>query len=117
MKTKKLADFQICISVTLRLSQLAIEHSLVVMTAGSQSRKSQIESYGYPISDFHFIKFEFRISGGIKFWDLSWGFRYKCFVLYKKSHPGLLFSQVYGNSCSNYSRCLEKGENIVEGTG
>ena len=35
MKTKKLADFQICISVTLRLSQLAIEHSLVVMTAGS----------------------------------------------------------------------------------
>ena len=31
---------------TLRLSPLVIEHSVVVMTASSQSRQSQIKSYG-----------------------------------------------------------------------
>ena len=31
---------------TLRLSLLVVEHNVVVMTAGSQSRQSQIESYG-----------------------------------------------------------------------
>ena len=32
----------------LKLSPLAVEHSVVVMTTGSQSRLSQIESYGFP---------------------------------------------------------------------
>ena len=31
---------------TIRLSPLAVEHSVVVMIVGSQSRRSQIESYG-----------------------------------------------------------------------
>ena len=31
---------------TSRLSPLVVEHSVVVMTAGSQSRQSQTESYG-----------------------------------------------------------------------
>ena len=61
---------------TLKLSPLAVEHSVVVTTAGSQSRRSQIESYGYPILDSRFIKFVFRISGGIKFGDLHWGLRH-----------------------------------------
>ena len=30
----------------IRLSTLAVEYSIVIMTAGSQSRRSQIESYG-----------------------------------------------------------------------
>ena len=49
---------------TLRLSPLAV-------TAASQSKQSQIESCGYPIFDFRFIKFLFIISGGIKFSDPS----------------------------------------------
>ena len=40
------------------------------MKAGSQSRHSQIESYGLPVFDSGFMKFEFRISGSIKYWDL-----------------------------------------------
>ena len=31
---------------TLRLYPLVVEHSVVVMTTGSESRQSQIESYG-----------------------------------------------------------------------
>ena len=31
---------------TLKLSPLVVEHSVVVMTAGSRSRQSHIESYG-----------------------------------------------------------------------
>ena len=46
---------------TFRLSPLVVEHTLVVMTAGSQSRRSQIESYWQPIFDSRFIKFVFRI--------------------------------------------------------
>ena len=57
---------------TLRLTPVVVEHSVVVMTAGSQSRRSQIESYEYPIFDSRFMKFLFRISGGIKLWDPSW---------------------------------------------
>ena len=30
----------------IRLSALAVEHTVVIMAAGSQSRRSQIESYG-----------------------------------------------------------------------
>ena len=60
---------------TLRLSRLAVEHSVVVMTTSFQSRQSQIESYGLPIFNSCFIKFEFRINRGIgvEFWDPSWG--------------------------------------------
>ena len=54
---------------TLRLSPLVVEHSVVVMTAGFQLRRSQIESYGQPIFYSRFMKFVLRISGGIKFWD------------------------------------------------
>ena len=54
---------------TLRLSLLVVKHSVVVMTAGSQSRQSQIESYVLPIFDSSFKRFVFRISGSIKFWD------------------------------------------------
>ena len=50
--------------------------SIVVMTAGSQSRPSQIYPYGQPIFDSRFMKFVFRISEGIKFWNLSWGLRW-----------------------------------------
>ena len=46
---------------TFRLSPIVVEHTLVVMTAGSQSRRSQIESYWQPIFDSRFIKFVFRI--------------------------------------------------------
>ena len=52
----------------IRLSSLAVVHSVVIMTIGSQSRQSQIESYGQPIFDPGFIKFVFRISGGIIDW-------------------------------------------------
>ena len=38
--------FQNFMDAYIRLSPLAIEHSVVVMTAGSQSRRSHIESYG-----------------------------------------------------------------------
>ena len=55
--------FQNFIEGYIRLSTLAVEHSVVVMTAGSQSRRSQIESYGYAIFDSRFIKFVFRIRG------------------------------------------------------
>ena len=58
---------------TWRLFSLANEHSVAFMTAGSQSRRSQIVSYVQPSFDFLFIKFIFRISGRIKFWDPSWG--------------------------------------------
>ena len=34
------------ISPGLRLLPLAVEHNVVVMTAGSQSRRSRVESYG-----------------------------------------------------------------------
>ena len=37
---------------TLRLSPLAVEHSVEVMAAGSQSRRSEIESYGSQFSIF-----------------------------------------------------------------
>ena len=39
------------------------------MRASSESRRSQIESYGWQIFDSFFMKFEFRIGGGITFWD------------------------------------------------
>ena len=52
---------------TLRLSPLAVEQSAVVMTAGSQSRRSQTECYGQPIFYFCFFEFVFGTSGGIKF--------------------------------------------------
>ena len=50
-----------------KLLPLADEHSVAAMTAGSQSRRPQIVSYGRPIFDFLFIKFVFRISGSIQF--------------------------------------------------
>ena len=50
---------------------LVVEHSVVVMTAGSQSRRSQIESYRQPIFDFRFMEFDLKISGGIKFGNPS----------------------------------------------
>ena len=63
---------------TWRLFPLADEHSVAVMTAGgSQSRRSQIVYFRSPIFDFCFIKFVFRISGSIKFWDPSWGLQYR----------------------------------------
>ena len=46
---------------------LAVKRIVAVTTAGSQSRLSLIESYGQPIFDSGFMKFLFRISGGIKF--------------------------------------------------
>ena len=49
---------------TLRPSSLVIDYSVVVMTAGSKSRRFQIESYGQPIFDFRFIRFVFKTSGG-----------------------------------------------------
>ena len=52
---------------TLRLFPLAVEYSVVVMTVDSQSRRSQIETYGKLNFDSRFTKFVFRISGGIKF--------------------------------------------------
>ena len=59
---------------TLRLFPLADEHSVAVMTAGSQSRRSQIVSYGQPIFNFRFIKFLVRISVSIKFEILAENF-------------------------------------------
>ena len=55
---------------TLRLSLLVVDHSVVVMNAVFQSRRSQIESYGEPIFDSSVMTFVFKTSGGIKFWDL-----------------------------------------------
>ena len=54
---------------TLRLSPLFLEHSVVVMTAGSVSRRSKIEFYGQPVFNFRFMKFVFRIGEGMKIWD------------------------------------------------
>ena len=51
----------------IRLSPLAVEHTVVVMTTSSQSRRSRIESYGWPIFDSHFIKVVLRISGSKQF--------------------------------------------------
>ena len=45
--------------------------------------------YGLPIFDSRFIKFVFRISGGIKFWDASWGLRHWRYKL-NYSYDGLL---------------------------
>ena len=42
----------------------------------SHLREPQLEFYGWPIFDSRFMKFVFRISGGMKFWDLSWGLRH-----------------------------------------
>ena len=39
----------------LRLSPLLVKHSVVGIPVGSQSRRSQIESYGYPIFDSRFM--------------------------------------------------------------
>ena len=47
---------------TLRFSPLAVERSVVVMTASSQSRQSHIEYYVLPIFYSHFMNFVFRIS-------------------------------------------------------
>ena len=38
--------FQDSMNEFISLSPLAVEHSVVVMTAGSRSRRYQIESYG-----------------------------------------------------------------------
>ena len=58
-----------------RLSPLVIEHSAVIMSAGSHSRRSQIEYHGWSIFDSRFTKFVFRTSGGgeggITFLDLT----------------------------------------------
>ena len=45
---------------------LLVEHSVVVMTVGSQSGELQFESYEEPIFDSRFMQFVFRISGFIK---------------------------------------------------
>ena len=44
---------------TLRPSSLVVEHSVVV-------KECEIESYGQPIFSSRFMKFMFRIIGGIK---------------------------------------------------
>ena len=49
-----------------RLFTLAVEHSVVVMNGGSQSKSSQIESNGWVIFDSHLMKYMFRISEGLK---------------------------------------------------
>ena len=46
-----------------------VEHSVVVMAASFQSRRSQI-NHVVAIFYSRFMKFVFRISGGIKFWNL-----------------------------------------------
>ena len=46
---------------------MALIMDVVVMTVGSQSRPSQIASYGSPIFNFRFIKFVFKSSGSLKF--------------------------------------------------
>ena len=61
---------------TLRLFPLVVEHSVVVMTAGFQSRRSQSETYGQPIFGSRFIKLVFRIRGGHTILRLSWGLRH-----------------------------------------
>ena len=48
----------------------------LVLSADSQSGEPQLEFYGRPIFDSCFMNFVFRISGGMKFWDLSWGLRH-----------------------------------------
>ena len=58
--------FQDFMDAYIRLSTLAFEHSVVVMTGGSRSKPSQIESNGWAIFDSRFITFVFRISDGIK---------------------------------------------------
>ena len=40
---------------------------IVVMSVDSQSGEPQFECYGWPIFDSRFMKFVFRISGGMKF--------------------------------------------------
>ena len=45
---------------------LQVEHSEVVMTAGSQSGGFQFETYGEPIFNSCFMQFVFRIIGVIK---------------------------------------------------
>ena len=40
---------------------------IVVMSVDSQSGEPQFECYGWPILDSRFMKFVFRISGGMKF--------------------------------------------------
>ena len=49
----------------LRFSPLVVKHSVVIMTAGFQSGRSQIQFYGEPIFDYRFMKFVLRIGGGI----------------------------------------------------
>ena len=58
--------FQGFMDTYIRLSALAVEHSVVVMTGGLQSKPSQIESNGWAIFDSRFIIFVLRISKGIK---------------------------------------------------
>ena len=58
--------FQDFMDAYIRLSTLAVEHSVVVMTGGSQSKPFQIESNRWAIFDSRLIKFVFRISEGIK---------------------------------------------------
>ena len=60
---RTLAQFQVY-SETL---WMALIMDVVVMTVGSQSRPSQIASYGSPIFNFRFIKFVFKSSGSLKF--------------------------------------------------
>ena len=77
----------------IKLSTLAVEHNVVVMIAGSQSRQSQIESYEKTIFDSHFIKFVFRISWDIKFWDPSLRLRHwGCEFFYRKDGTLICFS-------------------------
>ena len=49
---------------TVRLSTLVVEHFVEVMTAGSQLRRSQIESYGQPMAHFRFMGREGRWGKG-----------------------------------------------------
>ena len=51
----------------LRLSSVAVEDSIVVVTIGNQSGKPQFDSRGWSILDFCFIIFMFSSSGGMKF--------------------------------------------------
>ena len=50
-----------------RLFLSSVQHSVIVMTVGSQTKRSQTEPYNNTIFDSHFIKFVFRISGGRRF--------------------------------------------------
>ena len=63
--------FQNFMDTYIRLCTLAVEHSVVVMTGGSQSKSPQVESNEWAIFNSHFMKFVFRIRESIKLSDPS----------------------------------------------